>query len=417
MEHSRTRIIIDGAVAGLIGAVVVAFWFLIFDVIRGHALETPALLAATILHGSHSHEVQHGLALLALEYSLLHFAAFIAFGIAGGLLLEACETESSLLFSLAIFFVAFEVFFIAVVLFLGPNVMADLTWWGIIVGNLLATGAMLSYFFWRHPALAWNLLGGWISVAREGITAGLVGGVVVAIWFMAYDFASGNSFHTPAILGAMVFRSEGATDGIKSTLPLVLGYSILHFFAFVTFGLALAILLAASEWEPFMGLGAPLLLAVFEVFFVGFISLIDQSALEVLGWWKIVAGNILALIAMATYFIRSHRGLGVKLVERWAMLDNGGAGRGDPASKLVKHGAFPITRAPRWATRRRAITNRLIRPIFRAPLKDRFGISKPGTGFACAKLSRGRLLALALLALSGIRTGMRVRTLRTIRAT
>src|SRR5271154_694986 len=337
MEHSRTRIIIDGAVAGIIGAVVVAVWFLIFDVIRGHALETPALLAATILHGSHSHEVHHGLALLALEYSVLHFGAFITFGIAGGLLLEACETESSLLFSLAIFFVAFEVFFIAVVLFLGPNVMVELTWWGIIVGNLLATGAMLSYFFWQHPALAFDLLGGWISVVREGITAGLIGGIVVAIWFMGYDFASGNPFHTPAILGAMVFRSE-VTEGIKATLPLVLGYSILHFFAFVTFGLALAILLAASEWEPFMVLGALLLLAVFEVFFVGFVSLIDQSALEVLGWWKIVAGNILALIAIGTYFIRSHRGLGIKLVERWAMLDHEGAEMGDLPQAPHKHG-------------------------------------------------------------------------------
>jgi hypothetical protein len=91
----------------------------------------------------------------------------------------------------------------------------------------------------------------------------------------------------------------------------------------------LAILLAASEWEPFMVLGALLLLAVFEVFFVGFVSLIDQSALEALGWWKIVAGNILALIAMTTYFIRSHRGLGIKLVERWAMLDHEGAEMGD----------------------------------------------------------------------------------------
>ena len=329
MEHSRARIVIDGAVAGIIGALVVALWFLIFDTIRGHPLETPALLAATILHGTHPAQVHHAIGLLTLEYSLIHFAAFIAFGIAGGLLLETCETESSLLFSLAIFFAAFEVFFIAVVLFLGPNVMAELTWWGIIVGNLLATTAMLSYFFWRHPALAWNLLGAWIGVAREGVTAGLVGAVVVALWFMGYDLASGNSFHTPAILGAMVFQNANVTDGIKATLPLVLGYTILHFFAFVAFGVALAILLAASEWEPFMALGAMLLLAVFEVFFVGFVSLVDQSALEVLGWWKIVAGNILALIAMTTYFIRSHRGLGVKLVERWAMLDSEGEEMGD----------------------------------------------------------------------------------------
>jgi hypothetical protein len=329
MEHSRARIVIDGAVAGIIGAVVVALWFLIFDTIRGHPFETPALLAATILHGTHTAQVHRAIGLLTLEYSLIHFAAFIAFGIAGGLLLETCETESSLLFSLAIFFAAFEVFFIAVVLFLGPNVMAELTWWGIIVGNLLATAAMLSYFFWRHPALAWNLLGAWIGVAREGVTAGLVGAIVVALWFMGYDLASGNSFHTPAILGAMVFQNANVTDGIKATVPLVLGYTILHFFAFVTFGVALAILLAASEWEPFMALGAMLLLAVFEVFFVGFVSLVDQSALEVLGWWKIVAGNILALIAMTTYFIRSHRGLGVKLVERWAMLDSEGEEMGE----------------------------------------------------------------------------------------
>jgi hypothetical protein len=330
MQHSRTRIIIDGAVAGVMGAIVVALWFLIFDTIRGHPFETPALLAATILHGTHTAEVHRAIGLLTLEYSLIHFAAFIAFGIAGGLLLEACETESSLLFSLVIFFVAFEVFFIAVVLFLGPNVMVELTWWGIIVGNLLATGAMLSYFFWRHPILAFDLLGGWIAIAREGITAGLIGGIVVAIWFMAYDLASGHSFQTPAMLGAMVFENATTTSDIHATLPLVIGYSILHFFAFVTFGLALAVMLAASEWEPFMVLGALLLLAVFEVFFVGFVSLIDQSALEALGWWKIVAGNILALIAMATYFIRSHRGLGVKLVERWAMLDHEGAEMGEP---------------------------------------------------------------------------------------
>jgi len=328
MEHSRTRIIIDGAIAGIIGAIVVAVWFLIFDLIRRHPLETPALLAATILHGSHSYEVHHGLTLLALQYSLIHFGAFIAFGIAGGLLLEACENEAPLLFSLGIFFVAFEVFFIAVVLFLGPNVMAELTWWGIIVGNLLATAAMLGYFFGRHPLLARHLLGGWIAIVREGVLAGLIGGVVVAIWFMLYDFASGNSFHTPAILGAMVFGSGGGE--VKATAPLVLGYSILHFSAFVAFGVGLAILLAASEWEPFMLLAALLLLAVFEVFFAGFVSLINQSTLQALGWWKIIAGNILALIAMATYFIRGHRGLGIKLVERWAMLEHEGAEMGEP---------------------------------------------------------------------------------------
>jgi len=160
---------------------------------------------------------------------------------------------------------------------------------------------------------------------------------VVAVWFMGCDLASGNSFHTPAILGAMVFRNANVSDGIQATLPLVLGYSILHFFAFAMFGVALAILLAASEREPFMLLGALLLLLVFEVFFAGFVSLIDQSALEAVGWWKIVAGNILALLAMAAYFIRGHRGLGIKLVERWATLDDERAEMGREPPAPPKH--------------------------------------------------------------------------------
>src|SRR5260221_8376207 len=171
MRHARTRIIIDGAIAGIIGAVVVAMWFLISDTIRGHPLETPSLLATTLLHGVRTSEVHRGLVQLALEYSLIHFSAFIAFGIAGALLLETCETEQSLLFSLVIFFVAFEVFFIAVLLFLGPNAMAQLTWWGIIIGNLLATAAMLSYFFWQHPRLAQDLLGALVNVAMACVQA------------------------------------------------------------------------------------------------------------------------------------------------------------------------------------------------------------------------------------------------------
>jgi hypothetical protein len=108
---------------------------------------------------------------------------------------------------------------------------------------------------------------------------------------------------------------------VKVTTALVLGYTVLHFFAFVGFGLMIAVLLAASEWEPFLALGVFLLFAVFEVFFVGFVTLLDQSVVSVLGWWKIVAGNILALLAMTAYFLRGHRGLRLKLVERWATLD------------------------------------------------------------------------------------------------
>lgn len=331
MQHSRTRIIIDGATAGIIGGLVVALWFLLFDLSRGHGFETPALLAATLLHGLHDPNLlHHSMIRLVAEYSMLHFAAFIIVGVVAALLLEAAENEPPFLVSVLIFFGAFEVFFIAVVLFLGPQVMASLTWWGIIVGNLLATGAMLAYFFWRHPTLAKNLIGsGWLRVGREGVLAGIVGGVVVAIWFLGYDLASGDLFRTPTILGAMIFQGSEGAAAAHPSVALVLGYTVLHFFAFVAFGLGIAILLAASEWEPFLALGVFLLFAVFEVFFVGFVTVLDSSVVSQLGWWKIVAGNILALLAMTAYFLQGHRGLRLKLVERWATLDMDGEEMGE----------------------------------------------------------------------------------------
>jgi len=327
MEHSRTRIVVDGAVAGVIGAAVVALWFLIFDIARGHAFfETPALLAGTILHGLHDTQLHNSMFQLVAEYSVLHFAAFIVVGMIGALLLQAAENEPPFLFSVLIFFGAFEVFFIAVAAFLGPSAMAALTWWGIIVGNFLATAAMLSFFFWRHPILARHLIGpGWLAVGREGVTAGVIGAVIVAIWFLGYDLALGDSFRTPAMLGEMIFDSGAVDAGMKVTVALVLGYTVLHFFAFIAFGVAIAVLLAASEWEPFLVLGVFLLAAVFEVFFVGFVTLLDSSVVSLLGWWKIVAGNILALLGMSAYFLRAHRGLRLKLVERWAALDMDGA--------------------------------------------------------------------------------------------
>ena len=64
--------------------------------------------------------------------------------------------------------------------------------------------------------------------------------------------------------------------------------------------------------------------AIFEVFFFGWVTLIDASLLDQLGWWKIIAANGLALIGMVAYEMRSHRGLWVRLQERWALLEHEG---------------------------------------------------------------------------------------------
>src|SRR5579864_9319916 len=218
MNHSRSKIAVDGAIAGLLGAGVVALWFLIFDAARGEMFQTPVLLAAAILHGSHPEGI--GAIQLMLEYSVLHFGAFIIAGIVGANLLEAAEHEPTLLVSLLVFLGAFDVFFIGVVMFLGPAVMREITWWGIVVANLSATAAMLYYFLARHPALARNLLGPWIAILREGVVAGLIGAVIVAAWFLAYDLAIGVAFKTPLLLGEAIFNNS-MTATADTMAPLI----------------------------------------------------------------------------------------------------------------------------------------------------------------------------------------------------
>jgi len=208
-------------------------------------------------------------------------------------------------------------------MFLGPAVMREVTWWGIVVANLSATAVMLYYFLSRHPGLARNLLGPWIAILKEGLVAGLIGAVIVAAWFLAYDLAMGDAFKTPLLLGEAIFNNS-MTASHNTMGPLIIAYSVIHFLAFIGFGIALAILMAATDREPLIALGALVVFAMFEVFFFGWVTLIDSSLLQQLGWWKIIAANVLALIGMTAYEMRAHRGVILRLQERWAALESEG---------------------------------------------------------------------------------------------
>jgi len=313
----RARILADGAVAGLLGALTVALWFLAFDFWRGHPLQTPCLLGEMILHGKCNLATPISSSSVLL-YTLFHFAAFIVFGVCAAWLIDVSERERSLLVSLFIFLVAFEVFFIAVAVFLGPSIADAITWWSVLVGNLLATAVMLIYFFGRHSALGRELLGPWTRVVREGVWAGLIGGGSVAVWFLLYDLTLGQPFRTPALLGAAIFNGLRDPSQLQISAAVVVSYTVVHFAAFILFGLLAAFLLAASEREPLLLLGVFVLFACFEVFFVGFATLVALSLVEALGWWPIVAGNILAATAMVGFFLSRHRALRGRMVERWA---------------------------------------------------------------------------------------------------
>jgi hypothetical protein len=303
-------------VAGLLGATAVALWFLLFDGTRGRPFQTPALLAAVVLHGNTDPHVAVTWSLV-FQYSLLHYAAFVLFGVGAAFLIVAAERETGLVAALVVFFAAFEVLFVALAMVLGPAVAATVSWWSVLVGNLLASGAMLAYFFFRHRALGRTLLGPWTRVLREGVVAGVIGAAVVAVWFLVYDTATGRPLHTPALLGAAILQGLRDPATLHVTTEVVVGYSVLHGAAFVLFGVLAAVLLAATEREPLLLLAVFVLFTCFEVFFFGAVMMMDETLVESLGWWTIFVGNIFATIAMLGYFLGRHRGLGERLAERW----------------------------------------------------------------------------------------------------
>jgi len=154
-------IIREGIAAGLIGAALVAVWFLTYDLFKGHPLRTPTLLGAAVFRGltdPGTLELELG---LVLGYTVLHGLAFVFFGIIAALLVVAAERQPILIVGLFMLFAAFEVFFFGLVTILAQSLLGALVWWNIFVGNLLAAAGMLIYFFRGHRALTRRLTETW----------------------------------------------------------------------------------------------------------------------------------------------------------------------------------------------------------------------------------------------------------------
>jgi len=304
---SNSRYLREGIVAGLIGAAIIAVWFLIYDAARGRPFRTPALLGAATFEGVRDPALVPTAAHLVLPYTVLHGVVFAMIGVLIAYLIFSAQRQPSRLLAMFIALMCFEVFFLAIVTWLAHPVLNELGWWAILLGNALAAAGMLIYLFVGRRALGRALLGPWPRVAREGLLAGLAGAVAVAAWFLAYDLAAGVPLRTPALLGAALFHGLRDPDALVISLPLVLQYTVVHGLVFILFGWAVAGLLALADREPRLLFGIFMLFCCFEVFFVALVAILAEWLLEALAWWTILAANLLATVAMLGYFFRGHR--------------------------------------------------------------------------------------------------------------
>ena len=80
------------------------------------------------------------------------------------------------------------------------------------------------------------------STVREGTLTGAIGALIVAAWYFTVDTAGGQLFHTPNVLGRILFRAN-FEPGVRQIMPnVVLGYTVIHFIIFVLMGMGLTLL-------------------------------------------------------------------------------------------------------------------------------------------------------------------------------
>jgi hypothetical protein len=147
------------------------------------------------------------------------------------------------------------------------------------------------------------------STLREGLVTGLVGGLVVALWYLVVDFANGAPLHTPSVLG-QVFVAGDTMPAVQGVVPgAVAQYSVLHFAGFLLIGTALVALAHLATRRPGLRMGVWLGLVVAFLYFLGFMFMLYLATDQRFPWWPALIGSILGVGTMAWFLWRRHPAL------------------------------------------------------------------------------------------------------------
>jgi hypothetical protein len=295
--------VVRGAMAGFLGGLTLAAWFLIVDIVQSTPFYTPGFVAGSLAGLG---TVETSFALLAL-YTLLHFSLFVLIGVGVAWVLERTDTAPHLLLGLVLGFLLFDLVFYLGVIVTGVDVVRELGWPVVLVGNLLAGLVLMRYLAARSGVrLSIRETLNEHQTVKEGLYAGFLGAVSVALWFLLIDAVRGQLLFTPAALGSAIYLGARGVAEVQMTVGTVLGYTALHVAAFVAAGFLASALASAAEREPPVLLGAAMLFVTLEALFLGLLAIMAGWLLDALNWWSVVAANVIAAASMGAYLWHEH---------------------------------------------------------------------------------------------------------------
>jgi hypothetical protein len=146
------------------------------------------------------------------------------------------------------------------------------------------------------------------STLREGLLAGVIGGLVVAVWYIAVDLSRGQLGYTPNVLGQVFVARDTVPTG--QILPqAVAEYSLLHFGVFFLLGVILAGLTHMAIRNPALRMGVWLGLVITFLFFLGFLFMLYSATDQRFPWWPALGGALLGIGSIGLYLWRRHPAL------------------------------------------------------------------------------------------------------------
>lgn len=300
----RQRSIRRGLFAGFLAGSTVALWFLAVDIVAGIPLRTPDFLVQ-ILFGIEGQETTLP---MIIAYTVLHYAIFLMLGLITARVSVRLPARAFFPVGLVAGFLLFDLIFYGSLLITGVNVLDALGWPVVLVGNLLAGITLLEYLRLSAPARSpgWRAILREHPITRKGLVAGLLGASAVAITLLVIDVLFRQALFTPAALGSALLQGADSAAEIAITPSTVLGYTAIHFIAFLGVGLIAANLLARAEDHPGLILGFVLVLITSETLFVGLVAIFAAWILDTIGWWNVLIGNFAATITMTGYLAYTH---------------------------------------------------------------------------------------------------------------
>lgn len=157
MADNRPSLIREATDAGILGALAVAAWFFLLDVLEGQPLRTPSVLGQVLLLGQATPVTDRVLFGAVMVYTPVHFGAFVVFAFGVTKLVHLAIKETAFLFALMIVFVVFEAAFFMVTYVFFTETAGLFPWWSVLVANTLAAVAMGAYYWRAHPELVQDL--------------------------------------------------------------------------------------------------------------------------------------------------------------------------------------------------------------------------------------------------------------------